>query len=362
MASVARSSDEVYFTAYRIPFSVMVKWPISQLVNPPTRHWYVPFAAVLQVLATSAVVARLWVRVRMRIGGFGADDLFIIFGWLFASGFCGVSMYGILMGGLDRHVWDIWSAFPQVAGRGGVAGWAMQLIFLCSLSCTKTSVLLFFLRLLDRRYHRRLYRTTIGGIGFIFVSWLAFTLVLVFDCEPIEAVYKSMDVTWPKKYTCMPREPSDVLNGITSIFTDIYSCVIPALTVHKLHMKSSRKVLPYAVLCCGIVVVGAGVGRTFYMAKMYTDSRRDISWVGYDLTVWSSLELYLALICACAPGIKSLVSSVSTNMGSKLDSQAHGSCSKFNESIGEDRKRLNSDVQGVEKYEDIQLEYITQKC
>ncbi|KIW03057.1 hypothetical protein, variant 2 [Verruconis gallopava] len=275
---------------------------------------------------------------------------------------CGVSMYGILMGGLDRHVWDIWSAFPQVAGRGGVAGWAMQLIFLCSLSCTKTSVLLFFLRLLDRRYHRRLYRTTIGGIGFIFVSWLAFTLVLVFDCEPIEAVYKSMDVTWPKKYTCMPREPSDVLNGITSIFTDIYSCVIPALTVHKLHMKSSRKVLPYAVLCCGIVVVGAGVGRTFYMAKMYTDSRRDISWVGYDLTVWSSLELYLALICACAPGIKSLVSSVSTNMGSKLDSQAHGSCSKFNESIGEDRKRLNSDVQGVEKYEDIQLEYITQKC
>jgi len=51
-------------------------------------------------------------------------------------------------------------------------------------------------------------------------------------------------------------------------------------------------------------VVGAGIVRTYWLARISTDPLRDITWVGFETLVWSVLEMQLAIICASAPALK----------------------------------------------------------
>jgi hypothetical protein len=176
--------------------------------------------------------------------------------------------------GLDRHVWNI---LPEVAGKAGLVAWVTEILFLCSLCCTKASVLLFFLRLINRSHYRTLYWAVMGGILFIFVYWLAFILVLIFSCKPIDAVYKSMNLNWNGQYTCIQREACDITNGALSVVTDVYSVAIPVFIVSKLTMSWMRKAVLYVVFCCSLVVVGASTARTVYMKRMYTEERGDLT-------------------------------------------------------------------------------------
>lgn len=49
-------------------------------------------------------------------------------------------------------------------------------------------------------------------------------------------------------------------------------------------------------------VAGAGVGRTYYLIKL--GETYDTSWTGFDLLVWTIIELQLGIICACAPSLR----------------------------------------------------------
>lgn len=49
-------------------------------------------------------------------------------------------------------------------------------------------------------------------------------------------------------------------------------------------------------------VAGAGIGRTYYLIKL--GITYDTSWTGFDLLVWTIIELHLGIICACAPSLR----------------------------------------------------------
>jgi hypothetical protein len=107
--------------------------------------------------------------------------------------------------------------------------------------------------------------------------FFAFSLFLVFACKPIEASWMSLDLTWKVHYKCVDRNIPDALVGILSVFSDLYSIAIPVYIVSKLKMQKSRKVVLYVVFCCGLVVVGAAIARTYYLMKLHTDPRRDLT-------------------------------------------------------------------------------------
>jgi hypothetical protein len=191
----------------------------------------------------------------------------------------GLAVYSVLETGLDRHVWD---RPLGTAGKSGLIGWIATLLFLASSSCTKISILVFFLRLLDRHIHRELYWTVIVAISFIGVSFVAFSLLTILSCNPVQAAWMSLDVTWPVAYNCNGRKMADLLNGIFSISTDVFSVVLPVLIVRRLQISQKQKIILYGVFCCGLAVVGAAIARTFYSRRMYTDKNGDIS------CTWSS--------------------------------------------------------------------------
>jgi len=74
--------DEIFVTSWHIPASIIAKWPPPNLVNPELRHGLIPLCAVLLVISTSFVAARIYARVTARAGQFGLDDVLIIAAWV----------------------------------------------------------------------------------------------------------------------------------------------------------------------------------------------------------------------------------------------------------------------------------------
>jgi hypothetical protein len=175
---------------------------------------------------------------------------------------------------MDKHVWD---TPPSKASNGGLLAFVLEQLFLGSLTFTKISVLLFFRRLIDRSYSKWISRAIWIAIAFTIAYWLAFSLFLVFACNPVEASWKSLNLKWNVPYHCVDRDVVDPLVGALSVFSDIYAMAIPIYIVSKLKMQTSRKVVLYIVFCCGLVVTGAGIARTYFLWKLSRDKRRDLT-------------------------------------------------------------------------------------
>ncbi|QDS68591.1 hypothetical protein FKW77_000730 [Venturia effusa] len=306
--STGGTGIETTFTAFKIPLSAVAKWPLPNYTNPERRRWFIPYSITLFVVSTLVVAARLWTRMSMKAGHYGLEDTMILGAWTFAAGITGLGIYGVQVTGLDRHVWDL---HPAECAKSGLMAWSTELLFLSSLTLTKISVLLFFRRLIDRSHSPWISRSIWAAMAFTLAYFFSFFLFLMLACNPTYATWKSLDITWTGSYRCVDRNLVDPLNGVFSVFSDAYSIVIPVLVVRRLSMPAVRKVLLYLVFCCGLIVIGAGVARTIWTVRLYTDPRRDQTWVGYDLLVWGNLEIQLALICACAPAMKGFFTGIS---------------------------------------------------
>lgn len=153
--------------------------------------------------------------------------------------------------------------------------WSTEILFLTSLCLTKISVLLFFRRLIDRSHSPWISRAIWVAIAFTVAYYFSFLFFLIFACDPIYATWKSLNITWTVKYQCADRNVVDPLNGVFSVFSDAYSMIIPLLVVSRLSMPANRKAVLYLVFCCGLIVLGAGIARTIWLARLYTDPKRD---------------------------------------------------------------------------------------
>lgn len=70
-------------------------------------------------------------------------------------------------------------------------------------------------------------------------------------------------------------------------------------------MDRRKKMALNAVFSFSLLVVGAGIARTYYFTRL--GQVYDITWVAFDVIIWTQLEVQLALMCACAPVLRILV-------------------------------------------------------
>jgi hypothetical protein len=247
---------------------------------------------------------------------------------------------GVQTAGIDRHVWDL---LPQEWAKTGLVAWATEILFLSSLCSTKVSVVLFFRRLIDHSHAKWMNRAIWASIIFTVAYFLSFLLVLIFACKPVDAAWKSLNISWGDNYTCLDRSQLDPLNGVFSIFSDVYSMAIPTVIVTRLSVPLSRKIVLYAVFGCSLIVLGASIARTIWLSRLYTDPMRDLTCkfsfsyskrgfktnfgkgVGYDLLVWGSLEMQVAIICASAPAMKGFFTGLARSATDRYGSRSGGS-------------------------------------
>lgn len=103
-------------TAYQIPLSAVALWPTPNYEHPERRFGMGPFAFFMQILTTIVLAGRIWARVTRRAGSLGGDDILIMMAWVFGTAFTVTSIYAVVEGGFDRHVWDIPQTLVSRAG------------------------------------------------------------------------------------------------------------------------------------------------------------------------------------------------------------------------------------------------------
>lgn len=169
---------------------------------------------------------------------------------------------------------------------------------------TKASVLLFYRRLVTGTLARRWKLAIYFALGFHAAYLIAITLGYVLVCRPLQAYWMSYDYNWNQEYTCAPAGGLNPVIGVLSVLSDVYAVALPFVILHyyTLDVPRKQKIGLNIIFTLGLLVAGAGIGRTYYLIKL--GKTYDTSWTGFDLLVWTIIELQLGIICACAPSLR----------------------------------------------------------
>lgn len=169
---------------------------------------------------------------------------------------------------------------------------------------TKASVLLFYRRLVVGTLARRWKLAIYFALAFHAVYLVGITLGYFLICRPLEAYWMSFDYNWNKDYTCAPAGGLNPVIGVLSVLSDVYAVGLPFVILHyyTLDVPRNQRIGLNIIFALGLLVAGAGIGRTYYLIKL--GRTYDTSWTGFDLLVWTIIELQLGIICACAPSLR----------------------------------------------------------
>lgn len=177
-------------------------------------------------------------------------------------------------------------------------------MFIFSTCATKCSVLLFYRRMVKDTYSRSWLYAIWAALGFTGGYFLATLLALCLVCRPLSAYWESYDLNYTGTYTCINGNVLSPMVGVLSVVSDLYAVLLPFLMLRQYDLNVSRRqrIALDAIFALGLLVAGAGIGRTYYLWKI--DHTYDTSWAGFDLFACSLVECHLAVICACAPSLR----------------------------------------------------------
>jgi hypothetical protein len=119
-------------------------------------------------------------------------------------------------------------------------------------------VLLFYRRLVQNAFSTRLKLAIWAAIGFVVVYTLIFTIFLLTDCYPLEALWNEVNPYYTKKYRCTSIN-TQVLQGRISggfmVFTDFYSVTLPAILIFRISMTQRQRIALIVIFGVGYLYV-----------------------------------------------------------------------------------------------------------
>ena len=118
-------------------------------------------------------------------------------------------------------------------------------IFYCwAISCSKLSILFFYLRLSPQEWFRR---SVFALIGFTIAYSLTYALIFIFRCKPIHAGW-DMTVQNP---VCVDAKTIMLVLSVLNIVMDVTTLVLPVPVVISLNMRKAQKLSVMLLLASG---------------------------------------------------------------------------------------------------------------
>ncbi|KAK1955785.1 hypothetical protein LY78DRAFT_708011 [Colletotrichum sublineola] len=141
-------------------------------------------------------------------------------------------------------------------------------------------------------------------------SWLIIPTV---NCSP---AWHYWDL-FVENRNCVDEWPPLASQSITTVATDIVVYILPIPTLFRLRLAATQRVVLIFLFSLGTVVVVAGVMRTYWI--YYVEEKTyDVTWEGFDLWIWTALEVNLAVVCGCVPVLRRLLPLTWGNKSPKL--------------------------------------------
>ncbi|KAK3381148.1 hypothetical protein B0H63DRAFT_523883 [Podospora didyma] len=257
---------------------------------PWTERGWTVFAWTLSftLLATLCVALRFISR-RFVLGVLRPTD------WLFTIGHL-VSVAFNIDSGLGQPVADLGDAEPEAQQK---AVYSQILTYNVCLVATKISILLLFLDIFRTSIVRK---ATIGALALVCIYSFYLILSSIFSCTPVQAFWEPRaqlthcPIYGPKKFYA---------DAGVSIATDFFIFALPMPVIRSMTLPWRQKLWLYFVFALGFFVCITSMIRIHFLRFTLTSS--DPTWDGIHVTIWSGLEINVAIIAAGLLTLKPLV-------------------------------------------------------
>ncbi|KAL1837084.1 hypothetical protein VTJ49DRAFT_4312 [Mycothermus thermophilus] len=276
----------------------------------------IPLAVVCIALTTLFVGLRLWSR-GVILRALGLEDVFLVLAWLFGIGVLLAQIINIQYGGLGRQ-YAVFDSETLVRNLKKIS-FAITICYFFALVLVKISVLCLYVRVLTYPYVRLAAKIMLGVVG-ISHAWIIATMLT--SCVPIEALW---DLEKKKTAYCHSGDVWFSHSGI-NITTDFLISILPLTVLHKLHIPRRQKIALYLVFFLGFryaalfqsamsnlltspSVCIISLLRCLQFVRLgFIDVEHDTTPDLVIISIWTMLEVSIAIIVACIPTIKPVVS------------------------------------------------------
>jgi hypothetical protein len=276
---------------------------IISYIDPIRRKPYLfPVNMILITSATIMVCLRMYARF-FHTRSAGLDDYMIIAALPMAIALTVTVSLASTKYGWDRHIWDV-DPGPHnenlVMER--LISWISQMLYHCSSSLTKLSLLVFYRRIFVTKTMKWI---VMGVICFTIAYFLTFFFALIFECRPLSHYWHILVVPEGTGGVCADEGDLVVISGIINVLIDVVIFILPIKTVIDLKIALVQKLQVLAIFAAGLFVIMSSTIRIL-ATDATTRHTYDVTWAGYLVWMWIGIEVDVGLICASVPACRSL--------------------------------------------------------
>ncbi|KAI8935069.1 hypothetical protein NX059_007664 [Plenodomus lindquistii] len=250
----------------------------------------VSFAAVFVAIrfAYKIVVAQLDI---------GMDDWTVLACLVSAAPSAVITVFGTVKNGLGRDIWTLTSTEITEMLK---YFYIMASLYFTQVALLKLTLIFFYIRVFPSKGVQRLLW---GTVAFVCAWGVAYVAVAIFQCKPISYFWTKWDGL--HEGTCLHINAITSSNAGLSIALDLWILGIPLWQLYGLKLHWKKKVGVALMFCVGTFVTIVSILRL--RALVHFAASSNASWEFYDVSVWSSIEICVGIMCACLPTLRLLL-------------------------------------------------------
>ncbi|KAI0468813.1 hypothetical protein F4859DRAFT_516565 [Xylaria cf. heliscus] len=243
------------------------------------------------------LILRLWAR--STISATGWDDIFMIITWvLFAVLTVLVGFLGSAGG--TRHLYYLTNEAAKHVTR---LNWIAQPFGIIALGTGKLAVGLLLLRLIPTttKWMRRIVWVLMS------ITMLTNTLSVILTFAQCRNPAALWDPDLRASTQCWdPKVQTDfsILTGSLNSAVDIIFSFIPITLIWRLHLSIRKRFGLIALLSGGTFSGVSAAIKTNQLVAL--TARSDLTWETFGLYLWTSIEIFVIIVCGCIPTLKPL--------------------------------------------------------
>ncbi|KAF4982842.1 hypothetical protein FZEAL_1634 [Fusarium zealandicum] len=257
---------------------------------------FINVSIILGVISGISILLRIGSKFLITNSAFGLDDLFILITFAFGVPATAMNVHGTAGHGEGRDIWTL--EFDDIT-KFGFYFWLLEILYFAEVAFLKMSLIFFYLRIFLGPAQKWLWGTvTVNAI-----YGVAFVCLAVFQCSPVSFFWTRWDGTG--EGNCTNVNAIGWANAAISIALDIWMLAIPMWYLRNLKMHWKKKIGVAAMFTVGTFVTIVSIVRLQFIVDL--DSSQNPTYDQTDVSIWSTVEINVGIICASMPALRILI-------------------------------------------------------
>lgn len=260
--------------------------------NPDSMAWRLIVASVLcPVFATLFCLLRFYTA-RFVVRKTFRDDWLLAVSLIFAIALSAVDI-AQTQHGMCIHMWDVTPARFQ---RVIIVGMPASVFYNLATLFVKASILSFYLRFAaaNRPFQIAAYILLFVIVGYSLNAAFSF----LYLCTPMRSLW---DSSVPGN--CVDLNSAYLVSSVLNVATDVVILLLPIWLLWRLRVQWQQKMAVALALMPGGFVCAVSILRLASIPGGANDP--DTTWLYCTNNIWCLVEIYVGIICACLPCLKS---------------------------------------------------------